>query len=530
MNNLTQKLSKAVLMPLKAFRIKYLPLLVIYFAYGASGLIDLPLSFWIKENLALTAVQLASVAVWASLPWTIKMIFGQMLDSVRIFGSRRKVYVFIGAACTSAGLCVLASMAGRYAWVNYFGSDFVTFLIAKMLIILGFVIQDVTADTMTTEVVSRSHTIVDQTGELHIQARDQKEIKHDLAMVQILGRLALYAGLISVAKLSGTLVTYVTNNEAITYVTIFWASLIIPAISCIGALFVRTDEIEESSVETPCKTDSTIVVATLMLGCATIGIGLGKIMWSEMSTIFAYSDEMIFSVSLIILLWMVRHIMRHEAPEKQRILYFTLTALFVYRLTPHVGEGLLWWMLDVLKFDPQYLGTLRLIASVVPLVILWFFSELIASSSVKKILLFLIVVGTFMSLPEVVLYYGGDGIRSWARNIMICDTVLESPLANISMIPLLTVIAFFAPLSNRGTWFAVGTSFLNLALTGSALFTKYLNLIFTVKRTVFDPVTGVVVTQADYSQLGVLMICKIIFMATVPLVVVMLCFKKEHRA
>jgi hypothetical protein len=530
MNNLVQKLSKAVLMPLKAFRIRYLPLLIIYFAYGASSLIDLPLSFWIKDNLALTAVQLASVAVWVSVPWTIKMIFGQMLDSVRIFGSRRKVYVFIGAACTGAGLCMLASMAGRYVWVRYLGPDIVTFLIAKMLIILGFVIQDVTADTMTTEVVPRTYIIIDQAGEPHIQARDEKEIKHDLAMVQILGRLALYAGLISVAKLSGTLVSYVTNNNALTYATIFWLSLIIPAISCIGALFVRTDVVEGSSEEKPCKTDPTVVVATLMLGIATIGIGLGKVMWFEASTIFAYADEMVFSVSLVILLWMVRHIMRHEAPEKQRVLYFTLTALFVYRLTPQVGEGLLWWMIDVLKFDPQYLGTLRLIASVVPLVILWFFSELIASSSVKKILLFLIVVSTFLSLPAVVLYYGGEGIRLWARNIMICNTVLESPLANISMIPLLMVIAFFAPPANRGTWFAVGTSFLNLALTGSTLFTKYLNLIFTVKRTVLDPLTGAIVTQADYSRLGPLMICNILFAAVVPLVVVMLCLRKDHRA
>jgi hypothetical protein len=359
------------------------------------------------------------------------------------------------------------------------------------------------------------------------QAREEKDIKHDLAMIQILGRLALYAGLIAVAKLSGTLVSYVANNNAITYAAIFWASMIIPAISCVGALFVHTDIIEGSARVASSKTDPAIVLATLMLGCATIVIGLGKIMWSDVSRIFAYSDEMIFSVSLLILLWMVRHIMRQEAPEKQRALYFTLTALFVYRLTPQVGEGLLWWMVDVLKFDPQYLGSLRLIASVVPLVILWFFSELIASSSVKKILIFLIAAGTLLSFPAVLLYYGGEGIRSWARHIMICNTALESPLANISMIPLLMVIAFFAPPANRGTWFAVGTSFLNLALTGSTLLTKYLNLIFAVKRTVLDPLTGAVIMQADYSRLGPLMIWNILFAAVVPLVVVMVCLKKR---
>lgn len=42
---------------------------------------------WIKERLRLTPAELAGMGVWLSLPWTVKMVFGQLVDSVPIFGS-----------------------------------------------------------------------------------------------------------------------------------------------------------------------------------------------------------------------------------------------------------------------------------------------------------------------------------------------------------------------------------------------------------------------------------------------------------
>src|SRR5262245_23363519 len=78
--------------PLAAFRLHYLPLLMVYFAYGALGLIDVTRDMWIKESLTLSPAALAGIGVWLSLPWTVKMVFGQMVDSVPIFGSQRRSY------------------------------------------------------------------------------------------------------------------------------------------------------------------------------------------------------------------------------------------------------------------------------------------------------------------------------------------------------------------------------------------------------------------------------------------------------
>ncbi len=38
-----------LLQPIRAFRWRYLPLLMVYFAYGALGLIDVTRDMWVKE-------------------------------------------------------------------------------------------------------------------------------------------------------------------------------------------------------------------------------------------------------------------------------------------------------------------------------------------------------------------------------------------------------------------------------------------------------------------------------------------------
>ena len=59
---------------------------MVYFAYGALGLIDVTRDFWIKEKLTLTPSELAGIGVWLTLPWTVKMVFGELVDCVPILG------------------------------------------------------------------------------------------------------------------------------------------------------------------------------------------------------------------------------------------------------------------------------------------------------------------------------------------------------------------------------------------------------------------------------------------------------------
>ncbi len=69
-----------------------------------------------------------------------------------------------------------------------------------------------------------------------------------------------------------------------------------------------------------------------------------------------------------------------------------------------------------------------------------------------------------------------------ARTIAVIDTAAGSPFAQLSMIPLLTLIAYYAPAGHRATWFALMASLMNLALVAGQLQTKYLNQVFIVGR------------------------------------------------
>ena len=123
------------------------------------------------------------------------------------------------------------------------------------------------------------------------------------------------------------------------------------------------------------------------------------------------------------------------------------------------------------------------------------------------------------------LYYGvHDTMGVSARTIALFDTVVESPLAHISMIPMLALIAYYAPAANRATWFAVAASFTNLALTAAQLGTKYLNQAFVVTREIKDE-AGLVITPQDYSELGWLLWSVLLIGFFVPFFAITFCLK-----
>ena len=112
---------QSITRPIRAFQPSYVPVVMIYFAYGALGLIDVTRDLWIKESLSFTPSQLAEISVWLTLPWTVKMVFGELVDTVPMFGSQRKSYILIGALLMATGLLILAGAAGR--WLTFARPD-----------------------------------------------------------------------------------------------------------------------------------------------------------------------------------------------------------------------------------------------------------------------------------------------------------------------------------------------------------------------------------------------------------------------
>ena len=145
---------------------------------------------------------------------------------------------------------------------------------------------------------------------------------------------------------------------------------------------------------------------------------------------------------------------------------------------------------------------------------MWLFSKQLTEYSAATILFWLAVAGAVLSLPNIGLFYG---LHHWteamfgfgARTIAVVDAATASPFAQISMVPLLTLIAFYAPAGHRATWFALMASLMNMALVAAQLQTKYLNEIFVVGR-------------GNYTELGPLLITAALLGLLIPIAAITL--------
>ena len=117
-----------------------------------------------------------------------------------------------------------------------------------------------------------------------------------------------------------------------------------------------------------------------------------------------------------------------------------------------------------------------------------------------------------------------------AKFIAVLNTAVESPLAQVAMIPMLAWIAKNAPSKYKATFFAVFASFTNIALSAKELLTSYLNKIFIISREVVDEQSNEIIVKANYNDLDNLLISLIIITLVIPLITIYLIQKTKLRS
>ena len=510
----------------REMRLSYLPPLMVYLAYGISGLTSIVGTFFVKDYLGLTAAFIAALAFWAGIPWALKMPLGHLVDLIWRW---KGWLVFLGAALTATSLLIMVGLlTDRAAMATVMPAE-AWYILSELIAPVGYVIQDVVADAMTVEAVPR----VWADGR-PVSQEDRKRMN---ITMQTLGRVALISGLALVAAVN----LYVFQDtqqltaaeKAAIYRDVYLMALVIPLVSVSGvgaAALIRRREVSQlvaggmepaAAARLAIASEERPAPNWWILGGSALFVTIT--IWMGLST-FAYNQEIIFAGSFAILATLIARLTRELEPAARSTLIGTAAVIFAYSAVPAAGEGLTWWMIDVLKVDERFLAVMSLTASVLTLVGMFIFRRFMAQRSVVYIVGALSIVSTLLSLPVVGMYYAN--LHQWtaaasgglvdARFIILVNTALSSPLVQIAMIPMLAWIANSAPSNLKATYFSIMASFSNLALSASELITRDLNEIFVVTREVRDGATGTVKVPADYSQLGEILLAQLVLGLTLP--------------
>ena len=517
----------------REFKWTYLPPLMVYMAAGISGLTGIVGTFFVKDYLNLSAAFLAGLGFWAGIPWALKMPLGHLVD---LIWERKNYMVYLGASLITLSLMIMYGLIIHTETMSEIFSVETWFVISVILAPVGYVVQDVVADAMTVEAVPLS----DEQGTDY--SKDQVKIMH--TTMQTLGRFAIIGGTVLVALVNVILfrdVESLEQSEKINlYGTIYLYALVIPLVSIFGVIlanYLRQKKIkilksqglefkEERGNE---KTEINwwILGGSLVFVIFTLSVGSFNV---------PFAQEIVFIGSVIIILFLMFKLIKELPQELRLTIVGTAVIIFIFRAMPGPGPGLTWFEIDQLGFNEQFFSILSLLASILTLAGIVLLRPFMAKNSIAKIIVVLSIAGAILFLPSVGMYYG---FHNWtssltggvvdAKFIALINTALESPLGQVSMIPLLAWIAKNAPSHLKATFFAVFASFTNLALSASALGTKYLNEIFTVTREVKDKVSGEIQTTADYSELGILLIVVTLLTLILPILFVFIINNSKYK-
>lgn len=187
-------------------------ILLVYFVQGILGLARLAVSFFLKDDLALSPAAVAALTGIASLPWTIKPIFGFLSDGLPLFGYRRRPYLILSGLLGTTAWLILATLA-HTAW-----------LATAMILLssLSVAMSDVIVDSLVVE-------------------RARKESQNDTGTLQSLCWGASAIGGLLTAYLGGLLLEY-TSTRAVFVVTATF-----PLIVSVVAWLITEEPVPESS-------------------------------------------------------------------------------------------------------------------------------------------------------------------------------------------------------------------------------------------------------------------------------------------
>ena len=128
----------------------YLGVLIILLAFGApsGGLIDIPISFFLKNKLHLKAHELANFRLVSAIPLYLSVVFGFIRDTWNPFGMRDRGFMLLFGIIT----------AGLYIFFAFTPITYATLLTAVVLLTTSFLFV-ASAQNGLTSTIGQQHAM-----------------------------------------------------------------------------------------------------------------------------------------------------------------------------------------------------------------------------------------------------------------------------------------------------------------------------------------------------------------------------------
>ncbi|MEH2072948.1 MAG: folate/biopterin family MFS transporter [Nostoc sp.] len=195
-------------------------ILTVYFVQGILGLSRLAVSFFLKDELLLSPVQVSALLGIVFLPWMIKPVFGFISDGLPIFGYRRRPYLILSGILGTASWMSLATIV-HTSW---------TATLAIAVSSLSVAMSDVIVDSLVVE-----------------RARGESQAKAGSLQSLCWGASAI-GGLIT-AYFSGLLLQYFTTRTVFGITALF--PLIVSGVAWLIAESPVSKDAEDSNHTNP---------------------------------------------------------------------------------------------------------------------------------------------------------------------------------------------------------------------------------------------------------------------------------------
>jgi len=400
---------------------------VIYFVQGAMAISQLAVSFFLKDDLGLSPTEVASMVGITMLPWTVKPLYGLISDGFPVFGYRRRPYL------------LLSSFLGIFAWVSMSSWVSTPFWAIAMIATgsLSLAFSDAITDAL-------------------IVQRARLEPEGDAGSLQSFSWIASSIGAIISAYLSGYLLEHFGAK------LVFEITAILPLLVGIAAFAIADPPMSTIFIVTPDPKNNS---ADGLPAVQPANLSRNSQTWLSLKSNFSQ----------------LRQAFTNKA------IWLPAAFLFCWQASPSADTAFFYFTTNELKFNPEFLGTVRFFGSWAGLLGVWLFQRFFKSVPTRKIFFWTTIISTLLGLTSLLLVtHANRALGIDDRWFSLGDNLILTVAGRIAFMPVLILAARLCPEGIEATLFALLMSVLNISALCSFQLGAGLTYLLGVTESNFD--------------------------------------------